>query len=281
MPDFAADPINPTLARKLDAFTVPSLPGDFADALLARAMVLPPASSPDPLPKLRRTARARWLRGGMAGFGLVAAGMMSVAAAASGWFGEPIRAAVEKAPLIGAVIEQVAPRPRPSEATLARRAAPITNAAQEVASPSPTPAVGDMPDRLERRAALRRRIEEKLADNPEARAWLNAHPRAAGRIIRRAVRRDPELREMVRQERERRRAERGLVPLPETDGPLTATDGPNGTESMPQGWRGERMRRWQERRERRLRRLEGNRQEDGTAPPPQEALPPEPPANAL
>lgn len=257
------DSIDPALARKLDAFSVPPLPADFADTVLARAMALPAASSFEPLPKLRRTARARWLRGGVAGFGFVAAGLMSVAAAASGWFGEPIREAVERAPVIGAVIERVIAKPKPTEAALVKQAPTTPEPAQEAASLEPEATGGA--NRLEDRRELRRSVVEKLTDDPRERAWLEAHPRAAARKLRGELRRDPELRAKVRQLREEWRAERGLPPLPAARHRLVAPGETAGAEveaSAPDA-RNERIRQRQERREKRMEKFEQARQAPG------------------
>jgi hypothetical protein len=240
--------IDPALARKLDAFAVPGLPAGFAERMVAAAQATP---ATPPLPRLRKAAPRRWWRAGASGLAVVAAGMISVAAAASGYFGEPIRHAVERAPVIGAVIERVAPSPRPRPALVAaRRVAPVViEAPQPAASLAP-----ELPPRLERRAARLERLEQRLANNPRAQQWVADHPVAAARIVRRAALRDsrlraPELRAERILARQRWRAEHGLAPLA---GPLV----PPGTELAPGALRGERLRRL---RERRLQRLEAMR----------------------
>lgn len=232
------DPIDRALARRLDAFTVPPLPAGFADAVAARAMALPDMP---PLPKLRQTARRRWLRTGVAGLSVVAAGMISVAAAASGYFGEPIRHAVERAPVIGAVIERVVPRPKPAAALVrAKSPAPVTAAPQPEASLAP-PAL--LPPRLERRAERLRRTDERLASDPKAQQWLAEHPAAAARLEQGRERlHEAEARAGRRQ---RWRAEQGFAPVVIPVARLT-----------PAERRAERQRRLQDFRERRLRRLE-------------------------
>lgn len=280
-----ADPIDPALARKLDAFTVPPMPGNFADAVLARAMALPPQSSAPPLPKLRRPPRTRWWRGGAAGMGIIAAGMISVAAAASGWLGEPIREAVVKAPLIGAVIERVVPRTRPAEVELVKQVQPEKPLPSAEAVPE-TDASLAATDPLERRAELRRRMAERLTDDPARQAWLEQHPRVAARLLRERARRDPELRANIRQAREEWRAERGLPPLREARQPVVEPSATPGGQGALAGMRAERLERIQERRQQRL---EAARQEaNGPAAiaPPQAAAPqsaieqPDPPPEA-
>lgn len=280
-----ADPIDPALARKLDAFTVPPLPGDFADAVLARAMALPPEPAAPPLPRLRRPSRARWWRGGAAGMGIIAAGMISVAAAASGWLGAPVREAVLKAPLIGAVIERVVPRPEPAGPALVRRAEPETPSPSTEAVPE-TGASLAATDPLERRAELRRRVAERLTDDPARQAWLEQHPRVAARLLRERARRDPELRANIRQAREEWRAERGLPPLREARQPLVEPSATPGGQGALAGMRAQRLERIQERREQRLEAARQVTAEPAAIAPPQATVAqpaieqPDPPSEA-
>ena len=65
------EPIDPVLAGKLDAYTAPALPEGFADRLVAAALADPESTGSD-LPKLRRVPARRWLRGGVAGLGVIA-----------------------------------------------------------------------------------------------------------------------------------------------------------------------------------------------------------------
>jgi len=246
-----ADPIDPALACKLDAFTVPPLPGNFADAVLARALALPQEPIAPPLPRLRRPSRPRWWRGGAAGMGIIAAGMISVAAAASGWLGEPVREAVVKAPLIGAVIEKVVPRARPAGTALVKRAEPVPPLPSAEAVPEADASLAAT-DPLERRAELRRRVAERLTDDPARQAWLEQHPRVAARLLRERARRDPELRVNIRQAREEWRAERGLPPLRDPRQPVVEPSATPGGQGALAGMRAERLERIQERRQQRL-----------------------------
>jgi hypothetical protein len=126
--------------------------------------------------------------------------MISISAAAMGYFGEPIRQAVERAPVVGKVIERVLPG-------ALHRAKPIAPA--KVVKPllpkvqPPAAAVPALEEALPARLTpieRRQRMRAILAD-PEARqAWIEAHPRAAQRIARR------------RAEFQRRRAEAGIIP---------------------------------------------------------------------
>jgi type IV secretory pathway VirB10-like protein len=199
-----ADPIDPLLARRLDAYTVPALPAGFADRLVTAALAEPPQ-----LPSLRRPLARRWLRGGVTGLGAIAVGMISISAAAMGYFGEPIRNAVQTAPVIGTVIERVLPRKVHAAKKLAPArpvapSAPATNAAPVPEAPlvEAQPAARLTPqERRERRRAI-------MADPEARRAWIEAHPEAAQRI---AQRRE----EMARRRTEmrRRRAEAGFAPV--------------------------------------------------------------------
>jgi hypothetical protein len=106
------DPIDPALARALDAFTVPDLPADFADRVVAAAMDLPAPATPTELPRLRQPGR-RWLRRAAVGGAIVASGLFSLSAAAMGWLGEPARLGVQRVldrvPVVAHLIERVAP----------------------------------------------------------------------------------------------------------------------------------------------------------------------------
>ena len=133
-----AEPIDPAAGARLDAFAVPPLPPGFADRLVAAALA-DSASAAAPsgaaLPPLRRPVARRWLRGGVTGLGAIAVGMISISAAAMGYFGEPIRDAVQQAPVIGKVIERVLPK----AARPARKLRPRRQAGQASAAAGPKP----------------------------------------------------------------------------------------------------------------------------------------------
>ncbi len=177
-----AEPIDPALARKLYAFTVPPLTPGFAERLAQKAASLPQEAGSVPLPRSRRsTPRRRW-RVATTGLGAIALGMMSISAAAMGYFGEPLREAVQRAPVVGpaivTAIERVAPK------RLAARLAPAPRAELAAKTPAADEAsgvqagVGALPTRLTDQSE-RHRI---LADPEERRAWLEAHPKVARRI---------------------------------------------------------------------------------------------------
>jgi hypothetical protein len=207
-----AEPIDPALARKLDAFTVPPLPGDFAERLAQKAAAMPPdASSAAPLPPLRRSAPVRRWRIATTGLGAVALGMMSISAAAMGYFGEPLREAVQKAPVVGPAIVTAIERVAPERFAARLAPAPKPEELARQVSPTEAPELQDResaPPRLLDRVA-RRRI---MADPEARRAWMDAHPRAAERIgERQAARRDwleahPRAAEMVEERRAAREA---------------------------------------------------------------------------
>ncbi len=251
------EPLDPALARKLDAFTVPALPPGFADRLVAAALAVPDAPLAG-LPPLRRSPARRWLRGGAAGLGAIAVGMISISAAAMGYFGEPIRNAVSQAPVIGSVIERVIPKAarQPKKSAPVRLAKPAAPRI-EVPAAVPVPVAGP-PARLTP-IERRQRVREILADPEKRRAWIAAHPVAAERIARRA-----ELR--------RRRLEAGLVPpaRAEASEPLQGPVRP-----LLRPGRAERLERLERLRERRRLRLErrGLLREGGEGLPQVEAEP--------
>jgi hypothetical protein len=120
------DPLDPRLTRALDAFTVPGLPGDFADRMVALVMAedeaAPPATPPAAAPTPPRRRLRLWL-GGMA---LAGAGFASFSAAAMGYFGEPLRNVVHRVPIVHRLIERLAPH---HHHVLVRQAAPVPPAA--------------------------------------------------------------------------------------------------------------------------------------------------------
>lgn len=230
------EPINPALAMKLDAFTVPALPPGFADRLVA-AVQAEPAAAPD-LPRLRASRPRRWLRGGAAGLGALAVGMISISAAAMGYLGEPIRHAVSEAPVIGRVIERVIPKAarQPMKAPAARLAKPAPPKIE--AAPGQAPIMEALPARRLTPMERRERLREIMADPEKRRAWIEAHPVAAERLKRAG-------------EQRRRRIEAGLPPGP---GPGARLGPPVPVQAMPGPMRRERLERLRERRRERLER---------------------------
>ena len=266
MPEPRSLPIESSLARKLDAFTVPPLPEGFAARAAAAALALPQEeAAPPALPRQRRPLPRRWVRSGIGGLGVLAAGMLSISAAAMGYFGEPVREAVGKAPVIGKVIEQVMPerlRHRERHVQTAARvqkpvAAPSPAVWPEEALPARGPGPFGGPGRFatpeERRAWIEAHPQEAARIAERRRQWAEAHPVRAARMAERRVwlEEHPEAaarlaeRRAHRMEMQRRRMEAGEA---QQAAPMGA--GP--------GWRQERRERIREwREERRQRMLEG------------------------
>ncbi len=112
------DPFDPALKALLDADRPPPLPAGFAERLAEAAL-----ARRDPLPRLRRSPAQRWRTGRKVALGLLAGGLLSSAAAATGLLGQvgivlppPIQQFVDD------VAETVTGRPVP--APVPARAAP-------------------------------------------------------------------------------------------------------------------------------------------------------------
>ena len=180
------DPIDPGLALKLDAFTVPPLSRSFADGLLARAMDLPAAAdapSVPPLPRARRPHLRRWWRSGAVGLSAVALGMVSISAAAMGYFGEPIRLAVHRTPVIGKVVERVIPdHLRAKRLPVHRALVAKPHVVPDVQSATPPAVIDAPPPPLPPRLRARAEVRAILADPQARKVWLEQHPEAARRI---------------------------------------------------------------------------------------------------
>lgn len=248
-----AEPIDPRLAKKLDAFAVPALPLGFAARAAAAALALRGGEANDrlpPLPRQRRSIPRRWWRMGAAGMGALAAGMLSISAAAMGYFGEPVRKAVEQAPVIGPVVERVIERVTPERVRPKPKLAP-----KPPALPSAVPTVESQPAELELPPRLRARMEARkawLEAHPEAarriearKAWLQENPEVARRIAERRVVRKEIRRQAIREEMRRRRIQAGIAPSP---APGTA---PAIGDPAPRAWRLERRERLRQSREHR------------------------------
>jgi hypothetical protein len=195
-----------------------------------------------PLPRLRKQPERRWWRVGVSALGAIVAATISISAAASGYLGEPIRKAVESAPVIGPVVERVVARRTLAHAP--RLVARAKAAHPVVASTLPATLVAPL-DPVERRAERRRAMRERLATDPRAQQWLAEHPRAAARIARNAILReqgaaDPDTGTGWRPVRERL----GLSPRPQPGDP--------GFRAGPRAERLERLRMMRERRQRRI-----------------------------
>jgi hypothetical protein len=77
------DPFDPALKALLDADRSPPLPTGFAERVAEAAL-----ARRDPLPRLRRSPVQRWRMGRKVALALVAGGLLSSAAAATGLFGQ-------------------------------------------------------------------------------------------------------------------------------------------------------------------------------------------------
>jgi hypothetical protein len=242
------DLTDPRLAHRLDAFTVPDLPADFAARVAAKVATMPQAAGYEgaPLPRRRGLSPRRWLRTGGLGLGALAAGMISISVAAMGYFGEPIAAAVHRAPLVGKVIERVIPeRPRRPKV----KAQPAALAPKGSATPSS--AVIAPPSSLPVQQVSRFPAQ---VSSEQRQAWIAAHPKAAERIERRQARieANPAAAERISERRQRRRAlihER----LRESAGDVprlapSADRGAPQIEYSPATQRRQRLREWRERR---------------------------------
>lgn len=237
------DPIAPALARELDAFTVPPLPPGFADRVAALAT----DEAAPALPRQRPRSARRWWRASGAGLGMVAMGMVSISAAAMGYFGEPVRTAVHRAPVIGKVVERIIPAPARKVRVVAKRPVVVPAAAADPAPPPPIAQAGP-----QGRAPLLRAIRQATPE--QRRAWLEAHPAAAARIAERRADRlanplPPEIRAerraRLREAAQARRLRDPLAVLP-VEAPYAATP-------LTPRQRLERLRAFREQRQRALR----------------------------
>jgi hypothetical protein len=101
----------------LDRYDVPPLPNGFADRLLAR--VETDVQTPLPSPRPQRALGGRWRRTGMVAGSLGLFGMVTAAAAATGFFGEPMYVPVVSEALAKA---DITPMPKRTENTVAAKA---------------------------------------------------------------------------------------------------------------------------------------------------------------
>src|SRR5579864_1373896 len=163
------EPLDPRIAEMLDAFTVPDIPSDFPDRMVVRALAAPVAEvGTMKIAKLAqmRPQRSRWVRVVTAGTGLLAAGMLSVSAAAMGYLGEPLRQAVTHAihhmPMVDHVLHRIIPYHRTRHSGIANGPAHIGGL--------PGSRITDRPDVGSRSARLPA-IGGALLPELPARAW--------------------------------------------------------------------------------------------------------------
>jgi hypothetical protein len=288
------DPRNdPSMKAVLDRFTVPSLPEGFADRIVALA-VAEPVPEPAPLPRPRRDPRGGWRRPSRIFAGAMAFGLVSAAAAATGYLGDRAQTVVREAPVIGPMIAQVVPTtPKPAakakpSPVRAQVTAPAIPDAPEIAVPEIRPVMPLSVRREVRREIIAERIASGLERRAERRAelGLSARPprlRDVAPVLRRIPPADrraviERVRE-IRQERAAAALEPRLgrpvvaedsplpvtVTVPQLDGHPVAAVEPDAQQPAANGEprsaeRIEQLRRLRELRELRRRRLEARRQ---------------------
>lgn len=171
------------ISDALDRYDVPPLPDGFADRLVARAE----AESEVPFPALRprRTLGGRWRRSAFIAGSVGLFGMVTAAAAATGFFGEPVYVPVVSEALAKA---NIAPMPKvaaakPTKATPAPAKEPAIAKAVAPAEPPVEPKIPDGTEQArttiremwqdpafrqlpqeERRMAARERLRAGIAD---------------------------------------------------------------------------------------------------------------------
>jgi hypothetical protein len=196
----------PDIAAALDRFDVPPLPDGFTDRLLARIDAL--AAQPA-LPPLRphRSAGGRWRRNGMiaGSFGLF--GMVTAAAAATGFFGEPVYVPVVSEALAEA---NIAPLPK-----------------KLVKKPEPV--------------AKKPRLPEQAAPNVIEKDVVAATGVDAARALMKAKWQDPAFRQMPKEERKQQMRESLSKAM--ADGQFSKEE----LKTAAREWRAERAERQQQR----------------------------------
>jgi hypothetical protein len=199
---------DPETAAALDRFTVPALPRDFADRLVAAATapqhVLPARVEP------RRNRRGSWLRGPRVIVGAALLGLMSTAVAATAIFGDVAR----DVPVIGPIIARVVPAKPHATLKPVRKAPPAQGEAQARLASPPVAAV---PERQTiRREVMAQRIADRIERRAERRQALGLPPRPirpaqAVRVLKRIPPEDRAA--VVERVIDIRREQRGLPPL--------------------------------------------------------------------
>ncbi len=235
-----ANPIDAATARALDSFTVPALPADFADRLVAKAMAEPTlAPLPPVVPARGGTARrSLWVRGRRAVIGVAAVSLMGAAAAATGVFGDAAR----DVPVIGPLIASVAPAPKPKPKLVSKPAPAKPSVEREGtaslivpdAPPIEPPGIDNAPIIVRPfvRQAIRREIAaQRIVDRIEAREARGLPPVSAeqrAKFMERLSAMPPgQRRALVKRVREIRQERGGLlptVPPASVDGQSSAGD---------------------------------------------------------
>lgn len=173
------NPIDSATARALDRYSVPPLPADFADRLVAKALKV---EGVEALPSMRRPRRLRraWVRGRRLVIGVAALSLMSAGAAATGVFGE----AAKNVPVIGPLIAIVAPAPKPKAIAAPKvktvpaapkiAPPPVVVDAQPIEVAEPTP--GEVLPPALRRQIRREMIAQRVVDQIERNEALGITP---------------------------------------------------------------------------------------------------------
>lgn len=167
------DPLN----RLLDQATVPPLPADFADRVVARAAA---ESQPPAVPRPRRDRRGAWLRrpGALAAF--VGANLLVASAVAATIAGGGLLQ-LRRVPVLAPVLAAIAPEPKPApvQRKPVRQAAPVLAEAKAAPVAPVTPAP-PLPPRVERRLERGDRLEQAVAEREAA--GLPVPPRVQKRV---------------------------------------------------------------------------------------------------
>lgn len=219
---------DPDMKAALDRFTAPPLPPGFADRVVAAAMAKEAAPSlPPPLPAARRGAiRRAWRRPTRIVAGALAMSLISAAAAATGYLGDRVQTITHDLPVVGPMIAQVVPAPKPKPRTVIKRPSAAPEQRQGLAeAPSPAEQAGLAgPALTETDGAIRReKIAERIVTGLERRAERRAalglpkrppRPRETMAVLRRIPPEDR--RDVIRRVRALRqeRAAAGLSPEP-------------------------------------------------------------------
>lgn len=201
---------DPKTAAALDRFTVPGLPEDFADRLVAAATAPQHALPARVEPRLNR--RGSWLRGPRVIVGAALLGLMSTAVAATAIFGDVAR----DVPVIGSIIARVVPAKTHPKVAVVHKAVPAHGEMQAKVAPPPVTNVSER--QAVRREVVAERIANRIERRAERRKELGLPPRPirpaqAARILKRIPPQDRAA--VVERVIDIRREQRGLPPLTE------------------------------------------------------------------
>jgi hypothetical protein len=226
------DPRNdPQMKAALDRFTVPALPEGLADRIVAAAIAEPAPTQA--VPPRRRDPRGGWRRPSRILAGALAFGLVSAAAAATGYLGIRVQTVVRAAPVIGPMIAQVvptrskpAPKAKPKPAPVQAKEATIPDA-PEIAVPDIRPVMPFSVRREVRREIIAERIATGLERRAERRAELGLPTRPPRmREVAPVLRRIPptDRRAVIQRVREIRQERAGIAPEDRPQRPAIADD---------------------------------------------------------